>query len=168
MTHATAAAAATTEVDVLIVGSGFGGICTSIKLKQAGIDNFVVLEQDNDIGGTWYANTYPGCACDVQSHLYSFSFEPNPNWTHMFARQREIWNYQRHCVDKYGLRPHIRLSCGVEQAVWNEERCAWLVVTTTGIHMARCIAGALRRRFHGKVTIRYPPEEALIYVDWSP
>ena len=144
MTHATAAAAATTEVDVLIVGSGFGGICTSIKLKQAGIDNFVVLEQDNDIGGTWYANTYPGCACDVQSHLYSFSFEPNPNWTHMFARQREIWKYQRHCVDKYGLRPHIRLSCGVEQAVWNEQRCAWRVVTTTGeTYRARTLVAAM-------------------------
>ena len=87
---------ADTTVEVLIIGCGFGGICTGIKLKQAGVDDFVMLEKDDDIGGTWYANTYPGCACDVQSHLYSFSFEPNPDWSHMFARQSEIWKYQRH------------------------------------------------------------------------
>ena len=144
MTQATAAGAKTTAVEVLIIGSGFGGICTAIRLKQAGIDNFVVLEKDRDIGGTWFANTYPGCACDVPSHLYSFSFEPNPDWSHMFARQGEIWNYQRHCVARYGLRRHIRLGCGVEQAVWDDRRCVWRVRTSTGqTYRARKLVSAM-------------------------
>ena len=135
---------ADTTVEVLIIGCGFGGICTGIKLKQAGVDDFVMLEKDDDIGGTWYANTYPGCACDVQSHLYSFSFEPNPDWSHMFARQTEIWKYQRHCVDKYRLKRHIRLSSGVERAVWDGTRCEWRVETSAGIvYRARIVVAAM-------------------------
>src|SRR5215475_5275157 len=87
--------------EVIIIGSGFGGLGTAIKLREAGIDSFVVLERGSDLGGTWRDNDYPGCACDVQSHLYSFSFEPNPKWSRMFAPQAEILDYLRHCADKY-------------------------------------------------------------------
>ena len=79
----------TLEADhsVIIVGSGVAGLGMAIRLKQQGEDDFVVLEKDAGLGGTWWANTYPGCACDVESHLYSFSFAPNPEWTRMFASQ---------------------------------------------------------------------------------
>lgn len=93
------------DIEILIIGAGFAGMCAAIKLKEAGIDDFVILERDADLGGTWFANSYPGCACDVQTHLYSYSFAPNPDWSYMFGRQAEIWDYQRHCVDRYHLRP---------------------------------------------------------------
>ena len=81
----------TPHVRVAIVGAGFSGLGLAIRLKQRGLENFVILERANDIGGTWRDNTYPGCACDVPSHLYSFSFAPNPNWSRRFSPQREIW-----------------------------------------------------------------------------
>ncbi len=117
---------------VVIIGAGFGGILAGIKLKAAGIDNFVILEKDDGVGGTWWANTYPGCACDVQSHLYSYSFEPNPDWTHMFGRQPEIRDYLRRCVDRYDLTPHIRLATTVRRAEWQEGESAWRVRTEGG------------------------------------
>ncbi|MGB5622540.1 MAG: NAD(P)/FAD-dependent oxidoreductase, partial [Gammaproteobacteria bacterium] len=104
----------------------------AIKLKQAGIDDFLILEQDVSAGGTWWANSYPGCACDVQSHLYSYSFEPNPDWSHMFGRQPEILHYQRHCAEKYGLSPYLRLSCAVTRAVYQESEQCWYVETDGG------------------------------------
>jgi len=118
-----------TDLRVIIVGAGFGGLCLAIKLKQAGIEDFVLLEKDADVGGTWWANTYPGCACDVQSLLYSFSFEPNPDWSHMFGRQPEILAYLRHCVEKYRLAPHIRLSSEVTCAAYQDADRKWLVET---------------------------------------
>ena len=101
------------DFSVLIVGSGFAGLGMAIRLKQAGIDDFVLLEQADDVGGTWRDNHYPGCACDVPSQLYSFSFEPWPKWTRDFAPQGEILEYLQHCADKYGLRPHIRFGARV-------------------------------------------------------
>jgi cation diffusion facilitator CzcD-associated flavoprotein CzcO len=98
---------------IVIVGSGFAGLCMAIRLRRAGITDFVVLEKGDDVGGTWRDNTYPGCACDVESHLYSFSFEPNPRWTRAFAPQREILAYLRHCADKYEIRPHVRFGAEV-------------------------------------------------------
>ena len=88
----------------------------AIRLKQAGRDDFVVLERGDEVGGTWQANTYPGCACDVPSHLYSFSFAPNPEWTQTYSPQPEIGAYLRRCADDFGVRPHIRLSTTVESA----------------------------------------------------
>ena len=108
------------NLEVLIIGAGFGGILAGIKLKEAGIEDFVILEKDGGVGGTWWANTYPGCACDVQSHLYSFSFEPNPDWSHMFGRQEEIRDYLQHCVDTYDLGPQIRLSTEAKRAEWSD------------------------------------------------
>jgi len=119
-------------LEVLIIGAGFGGILAGIKLKEAGIEDFLILEKDDGVGGTWWANTYPGCACDVQSHLYSFSFEPNPDWSHMFGRQEEIREYLRHCVDKYGLAPHLRLDTEVKRAEWKEADSRWRVRTGEG------------------------------------
>jgi cation diffusion facilitator CzcD-associated flavoprotein CzcO len=117
---------------VLVVGTGFAGLGMAIRLKQAGIDDFVVLEQAGDVGGTWRDNTYPGCACDVQSHLYSFSFEPWPRWTREFAPQEEILAYLRHCAETYGIRPHVRFGARVRKATWDEHAGAWTVETSDG------------------------------------
>ena len=121
-----------TDTDVLIIGTGFSGIGMAIRLKQAGFDNFTVLEQAAAVGGTWRDNHYPGVACDVPSHLYSFSFEPNPNWSRMFAPQREILAYLNHCADKYGVRPHIQFGAEVVKAEFDDKRGQWLVTTKAG------------------------------------
>jgi cation diffusion facilitator CzcD-associated flavoprotein CzcO len=76
--------------DALVIGAGFGGICMGVALRRAGVENFLILEKSASLGGVWRDNTYPGAACDVPSHLYSFSFAPNPDWSHTFARQAEI------------------------------------------------------------------------------
>ncbi|MGC2814860.1 MAG: NAD(P)/FAD-dependent oxidoreductase [Candidatus Acidiferrum sp.] len=114
-----------TSVDVLIVGSGFSGLCTAIKLRQAGMNSFLLIEKSDDIGGTWYDNRYPGCACDIPSHLYSFSFELWPDWTRMYPGQQEIHEYLKRCVERYGLAPHIRLNTCLHEAVWNEKESLW-------------------------------------------
>src|ERR671933_612695 len=93
------------RVRIAIIGSGFAGLCAAIRLEQTGRDDFVVLERAGDVGGTWRDNSYPGCACDVPSHLYSFSFAPNPDWTRSFSPQPEIWEYLRRCADRYGISP---------------------------------------------------------------
>ena len=87
-----------TELPIVIVGSGFGGIGMAIQLKKAGIHSFTIIERGDEIGGTWRDNTYPGCACDVPSYVYSFSFEQNPDWSRMFAEGPEIQAYLLHCV----------------------------------------------------------------------
>jgi cation diffusion facilitator CzcD-associated flavoprotein CzcO len=131
------------EVEIAIVGSGFSGLGMAIRLKQDGQDDFVVLERDDEVGGTWWANTYPGCACDVPSHLYSFSFELNPEWTRTYSRQGEIRDYLRRCADKYGIRPHLRLRTTVTGADWDEDAKRWEIGTTRGTVRARVlIAGA--------------------------
>src|SRR5918999_4009456 len=107
--------------DIAIVGSGFTGLGMAIRLKQTGMNDFVVLERADAVGATWQANTYPGCACDVPSHLYSFSFAPNPAWTRTYSSQPEIWAYLRRCADRFGVRPHVRLGCAVESATWLEQ-----------------------------------------------
>jgi cation diffusion facilitator CzcD-associated flavoprotein CzcO len=119
-------------LSVLIIGTGFAGLGMAIKLKEAGVENFTVLERADDVGGTWRDNHYPGCACDVQSHLYSFSFEPNPEWTRMFARQPEIRAYLQRCADKYALRPHIQFGAEVVSARYDDARAMWDVTTRDG------------------------------------
>jgi cation diffusion facilitator CzcD-associated flavoprotein CzcO len=115
-----------------IVGSGFGGMGMAIKLKQAGIEDFVVLDRDSDVGGTWHANTYPGCQCDIPSHLYSFSFAPNPNWSRTYATQPEILEYLRGVADRFGIRPHVRLECELTSAAWDDEANRWRIETSKG------------------------------------
>jgi cation diffusion facilitator CzcD-associated flavoprotein CzcO len=119
--------AAPSRTDVVIIGSGFAGIGMGIRLLKAGRDDFVILEKDADLGGTWRDNTYPGCECDVPSYLYSFSFEQNPHWTKLFSPQEEIWDYLRHCVEKYGLAPHIRYDAEVTGAAYDEQTTTWQV-----------------------------------------
>ncbi|MEO1136698.1 MAG: NAD(P)/FAD-dependent oxidoreductase, partial [Pseudomonadota bacterium] len=93
---------------IAILGAGFSGMGMAIRLLQEGFDNFVIYEKAQEVGGTWRENRYPGVACDVPSHLYSFSFEPNPNWSRRFSPGGEIWDYMKHCAEKYGLYPYIR------------------------------------------------------------
>jgi cation diffusion facilitator CzcD-associated flavoprotein CzcO len=121
----------TAHARVAIVGSGFAGIGTGIRLKHDGIDDFVILERADDLGGTWRDNSYPGCACDVPSHLYSFSFAPNPRWTSTFSGQPEIWQYLRECADRYGIGPHIRFAEEVLEAAWDEDARRWRLRTSS-------------------------------------
>jgi cation diffusion facilitator CzcD-associated flavoprotein CzcO len=115
------------SVDVLIIGAGFSGLCMGIKLLEAGMKNFLLIEKSDDAGGTWYENRYPGCACDVPAHLYSFSFERNPGWTRMFASQPEIWQYLKACVQRYGLAPYIRFNTRFQEAAWDEASSLWRI-----------------------------------------
>jgi cation diffusion facilitator CzcD-associated flavoprotein CzcO len=114
------------------VGTGFAGLGMAIALTRANERSFVLLERADDVGGTWRENTYPGCACDIPSHLYSFSFEPNPRWSRLYAPQREILDYLRHCADRYRLRPHIRFGAEVVDASYDEAQASWRVVTQKG------------------------------------
>jgi len=114
---------------IVIVGAGFGGIGMGIALKKAGYHDFVILDKARDLGGTWRDNQYPGCACDVPSPLYSYSFELNPDWSHLFAPQQEIWDYLRNCARKYHLDEHVRYGTVVERMDWDDRARRWNVET---------------------------------------
>jgi cation diffusion facilitator CzcD-associated flavoprotein CzcO len=115
----------------LIIGTGFSGLGMGIALQKQGVD-FLILEKTDDIGGTWRDNSYPGCACDVPSHLYSFSFEPKATWSKLFSPQPEIWDYLRGVTDKHGLRRYIRFNSHAQRAHWDDEAHRWHVFTETG------------------------------------
>lgn len=110
---------------VAIIGTGFSGLGMAIRLKKSGEDDFIVFEKEGGVGGTWRVNHYPGCACDVPSHLYSFSFAANPNWTRMFAPQPEIKQYLEYCANKFKLQPHIHLNNAIQSARWDESSELW-------------------------------------------
>jgi cation diffusion facilitator CzcD-associated flavoprotein CzcO len=118
----------------LIIGSGFSGLGMGIALKKQGFTDrdFLILEKADEIGGTWRDNTYPGCACDIPSHMYSFSFEPKPDWSHMWSFQPEIFDYLKHVTDKYGLRRNIRFNTHVDRAHWDEQDSRWHVFDKSG------------------------------------
>src|ERR1700759_1509887 len=118
--------------EVVIVGSGFSGIGMAVRLRQEGIEDFVVLERGDGVGGTWHYNTYPGCGCDVPSHLYSFSFAPNPDWSRTYSKQPEIRAYLERVVDDFGVREKLRLGCEVQGAAWDEAAKRWRVETSQG------------------------------------
>ena len=118
------------EVDHLIVGAGFGGLCAAIKLDEAGERDFVVVEKDSDVGGTWHINTYPGAECDVPSQLYSFSFALNPDWSKVYSPQQEIWAYAKRVATEAGILDRCVLDTAVDQATWDEARQRWIVTTT--------------------------------------
>src|SRR6266508_629428 len=121
-----------THSRILIIGTGFAGIGMAVRLKESGRDDFVVLERASAVGGTWRDNTYPGCRCDVPSHLYSFSFAPNPEWSSTFSPQPEIEAYLNKVTDDFGVRPHIRFDHLVEDASWDEAEGLWRVRTNQG------------------------------------
>ena len=120
------------EAEVLIVGSGFGGITMAAGLKAAGMEDFLVIEKDSEVGGTWRDNTYPGCACDVAAHLYSLSFAQNADWTRLLATQSELQAYFVSVVDDLGLRPKIRFNTEMARANWDEAAALWRVTTRAG------------------------------------
>src|SRR3954463_12154082 len=130
------------EVDIAIVGSGFSGLGMAIRLEQEGFEDFVVLERADEVGGTWHYNTYPGCACDVPSHLYSFSFAPNPDWTRTYSSQPEILDYLRRCAHDFGVRSPIRLGCEVTGAEWDGGSGRGEIETTDGALSARVLVAA--------------------------
>jgi len=117
---------------IVIIGTGFGGLCMAIQLKKAGIESFTMLEKAGSVGGTWRDNTYPGAACDVQSHLYSFSFEPKSDWTRKFGLQPEIRSYMESCVSKYGLKPHIQFNKEVISAEFDKATGKWIITAQDG------------------------------------
>ncbi|ROO89768.1 cation diffusion facilitator CzcD-associated flavoprotein CzcO [Actinocorallia herbida] len=117
---------------IVIIGAGFAGLGMGIKLKEAGHHDFVILEKASDLGGTWWENTYPGCACDVPSPMYSFSFELNRNWTELFAPQPEIQRYLAHCAEKYDVKKHIRFDSHVEAVEYDDAAARWNVALGDG------------------------------------
>jgi len=130
------------HVKVAIIGAGFGGLGTAIRLRQRGEESFVILERAAEVGGVWRDNTYPGCACDVQSHLYSFSFARNPGWTRRFSPQAEIWDYLRDCVKRFGLAPYLRFREELEQASWDAATQRWRLRTSKGEFTADFLVSA--------------------------
>ena len=117
---------------IIVIGAGPGGICATIGLVQAGFEDIVVLDRAEGVGGTWWHNSYPGAACDVPTHLYSFSFELNAAWSRPYATQPEIQRYLEHVVDRYGVRPLLRLGTGVQGLYWDDECLVWRVLTDGG------------------------------------
>ena len=118
--------------DIVIIGTGFSGLGAAMKLRAAGREDFVVLEKAADVGGTWRDNTYPGCECDIPSHMYSFSYLLNADWTKSFSGQQEIWAYLRTVADEQGIRPYIDFGVEVTGASWDEERRRWTIRTAGG------------------------------------
>ncbi|MBZ9637847.1 NAD(P)/FAD-dependent oxidoreductase [Streptomyces sp. PSKA30] len=163
----------TPEHEVLVIGAGFSGIGTAIGLLRAGIDDFVVLDEQDDVGGSWHANRYPGIAVDISAFSYSFTFEPFASWSRAFPPGEELKAYADHCVHKYGLRPRLRLNARVVRAEYQESAHVWEVVLADGTSMTTrfviCATGWLTKpkapdiegldRFTGEVvhTARWDP-----------
>jgi cation diffusion facilitator CzcD-associated flavoprotein CzcO len=120
------------KTSIAIIGTGFAGIGMAIRLKQAGIHDFLIFERGDEVGGTWRDNFYPGAACDVQSHLYSFSFAPNPNWSRQFAPQEEILAYLKDCADNFELRSHMHFGCALVEGRYDEATGLWHARTERG------------------------------------
>jgi cation diffusion facilitator CzcD-associated flavoprotein CzcO len=119
-------------IGALIVGAGFGGLCMAIRLRKAGHESFLVIEKEDDVGGTWRDNRYPGCACDVPSHLYSLSFAQKNDWSRLYPTQPELLAYLRSLVGRFQLQRHIRFNVAMKSADWDEANRVWRVTTDTG------------------------------------
>jgi cation diffusion facilitator CzcD-associated flavoprotein CzcO len=130
------------HVRVAVIGSGFGGLGAAVRLRRSGVTDFVVLERRDSVGGTWRDNSYPGCACDVPSHLYSFSFAPNPDWPRNFSGQAHIRAYLERVTDTFGLRPHLRFDSEVLQMTWDGEELRWVIETAQGTLTADFVVSA--------------------------
>ncbi len=118
--------------EVAVIGAGLSGLGMGAALRRAGIEDFVILERADDVGGTWRDNTYPGCQCDVPSHLYSFSFALNPDWSRTYSMQPEIGRYLRRTAEQLDLLRHIRFSAELQDAAWDDADKVWRVATAAG------------------------------------
>jgi cation diffusion facilitator CzcD-associated flavoprotein CzcO len=124
------------------VGGGFAGVGAAVLLRRAGYDDVTVFDRRERVGGVWSENTYPGAACDVPSHLYEFSFAPNPRWSRRYAPQSEIQQYLEDVARRFGVLDRIRLGVEVTHAGWNEPRSCWQLQTTAGAHEADILIAA--------------------------
>src|SRR5688572_23646355 len=122
----------TREVDHLVIGAGFAGVCAAIRLQVDGETDFLVVERGPDVGGTWRDNTYPGAACDVPSQLYSLSFAPNPEWSSSYSPQPEIQAYIKGVAERAGVLDRFVFDTTVEDAAWDEAAQRWTVRTSAG------------------------------------
>ncbi len=147
---------ATQTVRIAVIGAGPGGICTAVRLRQAGIDDFVILEQADGIGGTWRRNRYLGLACDIASHFYSFSFAIKPDWTRPFAGQAEILAYLEDVVTQFDLGRHIHLGICVDAARWNHDAARWQLTASDGSSLTANAVVASPGMFG---ELRYPDNE---------
>ncbi|GGT58180.1 Baeyer-Villiger monooxygenase [Streptomyces kurssanovii] len=129
----------TRHLRVAVIGSGFSGLGMAVRLLQKGIDDFLVFERAHEVGGTWRDNSYPGAACDVMSHLYSFSFAQNPGWKSTFGKQAELYEYLRDVADRFGVRPYIRFGHELLGARWDETARRWHVSTSQGDYTAQVL-----------------------------
>ena len=120
------------QLEAVVVGAGFGGIGAAIQLRRLGYDNFVILEREDDLGGTWHVNRYPGLAVDIPSTTYSYWFEPNPNWSRLFAPGAELKRYADDVADKYDVRRNMRFNTTVESARWDEDSQSWYIALAGG------------------------------------
>lgn len=125
--------------DVVIIGAGFSGIAAAIKLQKENINNFIILEKSNEVGGVWRENTYPGCECDVPSSIYSYSFAPNPNWSHIFAKQKEIQQYIKDVARRFKMDQHILFNTELSTATWSNEQQVWSIDTNQGRYTAKFV-----------------------------
>jgi cation diffusion facilitator CzcD-associated flavoprotein CzcO len=132
-----------THTRIAIVGAGFSGLCMAIRLKREGVEDFVVLERAEEVGGTWRDNTYPGCQCDIPSALYSFSFAPNPDWSRFYPLQSEIRDYLRRCARDFGVMPFIRFGHDVSGAAWDDDERRWRLETSHGPLTADVLVGGM-------------------------
>jgi cation diffusion facilitator CzcD-associated flavoprotein CzcO len=130
------------EARVTVIGGGLGGIGAAIMLKRAGIEDVAVLERADEVGGTWRDNTYPGCACDVPSALYSFTFAPNPEWGRLYATQPEIRAYAQDVAREHGVLPHLHPGADVQEARWDHDAQRWRIATTAGTWTAQALISA--------------------------
>ena len=146
----------TSSVEVAILGAGFGGLAVAHGLSSAGIDDFAIFERDAGVGGTWRANTYPGAACDMPSHLYSLSFAPNPDWSRAYATQPEILRYVEDCYDRFDVRRKVRCNTEIVEARWIENIHRWLLRDRDGNELLRRRLGVRDRHVPHAVDTRDP------------
>jgi len=133
-----------TQTRFAIIGAGAGGICAGIRLRETGRHDFVIVEREPHVGGTWFRNTYPGAACDIASHLYSYSFAPNPDWSRPYGSQPEILAYLQRIAAEHGILDHVRLGTTVVSATWDEDRGRWLLLLDSGDELdAQFVVGAV-------------------------
>jgi cation diffusion facilitator CzcD-associated flavoprotein CzcO len=128
---------------IVIIGAGLAGVGMGVRLRQAGIEDFVIFERNSEVGGTWFEHTYPGCACDIPTHLYSYSFARNPNWSRLFPKQPEILDYVRDTADRHGVTPHIRFETEMGHAGWDDDSGIWQITTSDGELTADVLVSAI-------------------------